>query len=54
VICEKREAENFFKRDWTGQISLIRFDKFDFARKSVARGNLRISRYPPGALRATT
>src|SRR5512140_1533067 len=38
AICAKRETEYFFHRDWTGQISLIRLDKFDFTRKSVRRG----------------
>jgi hypothetical protein len=32
VICGKPEAENFFAQDWTGRNSLIRLDKFDFAR----------------------
>jgi len=27
------EAENFLRWDWTGGITLNRFDKFDFARR---------------------
>jgi hypothetical protein len=30
VIWGKREAEYFCKRDWTGQITLIRFNKSGF------------------------
>jgi hypothetical protein len=42
LICEKREAEYFLQRDWTGQISLIRLDKLRFARIRRARaGKLR-------------
>jgi hypothetical protein len=33
VIWGKREAKYFFGKDWTGSISLIRFDKFAGARK---------------------
>jgi hypothetical protein len=33
VIWVKQEAEYFFERDWTGRNSLIRLDKFDFARR---------------------
>jgi len=33
VIWVGGEAENFFKWDWTGQIRLNWFNKFDFARK---------------------
>jgi hypothetical protein len=32
LIWGKHEAEYFCKRDWTGQITLIRFRKFLFAR----------------------
>jgi hypothetical protein len=31
VICVGREGECFFGEDWTGQISLNRFDKSDFS-----------------------
>jgi hypothetical protein len=34
VICAKREAEYFFGEGWTDRNSLIRLEKFDFARKS--------------------
>jgi len=34
VIWVKQEAENFFKWDWTGGITLIRFNKFRRARKT--------------------
>jgi hypothetical protein len=33
LIWGEREAEYFLRRDWTTQISLIRFRKFDFRRK---------------------
>jgi hypothetical protein len=33
------EANNFFKRDWTGQIRLKRFNKFDFTRKATSFDN---------------
>jgi hypothetical protein len=33
VIWGKREAEYFCKRDWTGQITLIRFNKSGFFEK---------------------
>jgi hypothetical protein len=32
VIWGKREAEYFCKWDWTGQITLIRFNKLGFPR----------------------
>ena len=32
MICAKNEVEYFCKRDWTGQISLIRHEKLDFRR----------------------
>jgi hypothetical protein len=38
LIWANGEAEYFLKGDWTRQISLIRLDKFDFARKSVKWG----------------
>ena len=38
LIWVKREAEYFCKQDWTGQIRLIRLNKFAVARKSVRRG----------------
>jgi hypothetical protein len=45
VICGKREAKYFFGKDWTGSISLIRFDKFAVRRKgstpSARRSSLR-------------
>jgi hypothetical protein len=34
VICVFGKSEYFFKRGWTGQISLIRHGNFDFRRKS--------------------
>jgi len=34
VICGNREAKYFWQRDWTDRNSLIRLEKFDFARKS--------------------
>jgi hypothetical protein len=37
VICVKREAEYFCKPDWTGQIRLIRLNKFGRARTAQAR-----------------
>jgi hypothetical protein len=37
VIWGKREGIYFAKGDWTGRNSLIRFDKFVFARTSVKR-----------------
>jgi hypothetical protein len=33
LIWVKRKGEYFFEPDWTGQISLIRLDKFAVARK---------------------
>ena len=36
LIWAKREAEYFCAKDWTGQISLIRLDKFDFTRNGAA------------------
>jgi hypothetical protein len=35
VIWVRRKQKYFFDEDWTTQISLIRFDKLDFARKVV-------------------
>ena len=35
LICPIRERESFCGRDWTGEISLIRFNKFAPARKRV-------------------
>src|SRR5258708_13058002 len=35
VIWVEREAEYFWKRDCTGQISLIRLNKFDFSRRRL-------------------
>jgi hypothetical protein len=32
LIWVNREAEYFFRHDWTGQISLNRLAKFDFTR----------------------
>jgi hypothetical protein len=34
LICTSEKQKSFFEGDWTGQISLIRLNKFDFARKS--------------------
>jgi hypothetical protein len=34
VIWVGGEAKNFFKQDWTGQIRLICFNKFDFTRRA--------------------
>src|SRR5487761_2010101 len=33
VICDFGKSEYFFRRDWTGQISLICFNKFDLRSK---------------------
>jgi hypothetical protein len=33
LICDFGKPEYFFKRDWTGQITLIRLRKLDFRRK---------------------
>jgi hypothetical protein len=33
VIWGKRERKSFCKEDWTGEITLIRFNKFRRARK---------------------
>jgi len=38
VIWGKREAKYFLEKDWTGQIRLIRFNKFAVWRESVKRG----------------
>jgi hypothetical protein len=38
VIWVRREAKYFFRQDWTGSISLIRFNKFASARKSARSG----------------
>jgi hypothetical protein len=35
VICPMSEAKYFFEWDWTGSISLIRFDKLAFWRKQL-------------------
>jgi hypothetical protein len=35
VIWVGREQKNFCKRDWTGQISLMRHDKSDFWRSDA-------------------
>jgi hypothetical protein len=35
MICPTGEAKYFCKQDWTGQIRLILFNKFDSARNSV-------------------
>jgi hypothetical protein len=35
LIWGKREAKYFCGKDWTGSISLIRFDKFVGTRKTV-------------------
>jgi hypothetical protein len=34
LICVSEKQKYFFERDWTGQISLIQLNKFDFARNS--------------------
>jgi len=33
MICPMGKTEYFFRRDWTGQIRLKGFNKFDFTRK---------------------
>jgi hypothetical protein len=33
MICPTGEAKYFCKGDWTGRITLIRFNKFGFTRK---------------------
>jgi hypothetical protein len=35
LICLAWKQEYFRKRDWTGQISLIRFNKSGFTRKTT-------------------
>jgi len=35
VIWVKREAEYFYKQDWTTQITLIEFNKFVFMRRPM-------------------
>jgi hypothetical protein len=47
----KPEEEYFFEGDWTDRNSLIRLDKFDFARKSVRRGAMIFAVSLPGRLR---
>jgi hypothetical protein len=37
LICPTAKAEYFFGEDWTGQISLKWFGKFDFARRPDGR-----------------
>jgi hypothetical protein len=37
LIWVRGEAENFLEWDWTGEITLIRFNKFRHARKSEGR-----------------
>jgi hypothetical protein len=41
MICPTGEAKYFCKGDWSGGITLIRFNKFDFTRKrrTLAGGN---------------
>jgi len=34
LIWDEREAESFLSEDWTGQITLILFDKSGFTRKA--------------------
>src|SRR5882672_6302258 len=41
MICPTGEAEYFCKGDWTGRITLIRFNKFGFTRKRDPRANAR-------------
>jgi hypothetical protein len=36
-IWGSEKQKYFCKRDWTGQISLIRLNKFRFARNGIAR-----------------
>jgi hypothetical protein len=40
VIWGKSEAKYFLEKDWTGQIRLIRSNKFAVSRKSVKRARL--------------
>jgi hypothetical protein len=42
VIWGKREAKYFYLKDWTGSISLIRFNKFADTRKAVEQATSRI------------
>jgi hypothetical protein len=37
LIWDKREAESFCKRDWTGQITLIRLNKSPVSRSGLRR-----------------
>ena len=39
LIWVRPETECFFKWDWTAQISLIRFNKFDCARRRLTPGS---------------
>ena len=39
LIWVKAEAENFLKWDWTGGITLIRFNKFGRPRKTERAGS---------------
>jgi hypothetical protein len=39
MICSSEKAEYFSKWDWTGQIRLIRLNKFRFSRKSRKVGS---------------
>jgi hypothetical protein len=39
LICTSEKQKYLFKKDWTGQISLIRLDKSDFTRKPWKRDN---------------
>src|SRR5258708_25713767 len=49
VIWVKRETEYFFKRDWTAQITLIRFNKIVPRRKGYDAADL-----PVGQISVTT
>ena len=46
MICPTGEVEYFCKGDWTGGITLIRFNKFGFTRRLV-RGCSRTRRFQP-------
>jgi hypothetical protein len=52
VIWVRREAKYFFRQDWTGSISLIRFNKFASARKSARSGYASFHRRHSGAMQS--
>src|SRR5207344_2200549 len=55
LIWPTAKAEYFFRQDWTGQISLKWFGKFDFARRRLMAGICasRMADYAFGSIRLT-